>query len=828
MSQLSLVIRLRPTRIALLTRPGDTTSIRKFMRSCASLWGGVYNPIIPVFRTAPSEWKPRHPESIKGYAIARGYAAFFEPDVYVEAETGLLDECGLGSVRSKHGFHDRVLSLKELFRQEDHRDWSEPAVGLSVTDVLRHVYETEQRFTLRNQRPSVAMTPSRSSPFVEAMFGAYPSDKPARYIAKGFEDVYRPERAPATPATWLKIVNSPTAITPLRLTRFGLETNRTWMHDLVVFVFDPEKTVDLIDLWNMRLEAKPILPVPLPWFPELAEEIRKRLIAEHRPLQGNPNGVMHHGTVEFARSISEERAKGTLQLLRDMPKGAMMVKFWRTRIWERHTNDFVHRDRRLEVTAKDRRATAEIAEGERPTAKFDALAPDFATRYSGAQSMRWVNAVRVSHYGREDIATIVPFNTRDWSWPRLHFTGDPVQVGSEGWIYGQQYKDNSETIELHRQEDVIVGMLGRRGVEAKMSEPGHIAKQVLAHLGGMWGVPILADKTTLMTLNAMAGGFRRRGAEGEQSEELFDRRSKPFNDWRRLLEQRNQAARLGSRFSLDDFTSHNILRLGIETACPHCKAANWHSLTIADYELTCERCLKKYRFPQAQLMKGNGNWRYRTIGPFSVHDYARGAYGALLALHVLHRFGGSHSAATFSTALTMEFDGLRAEADYVALHARERFDTDEPAQLVIGEAKSLGEGELIKQKDLAKLKAIGDKLPGCAIAISVMRDDFTDVEKRLLKKFINWARKPDDDGQPSHPVLLFTGNELFFDFSISSTWKDIGGRHAMFADHNHTRTLAAFAEATQAIYLDLPSFQEERRVTREKRRARKQAKQRPI
>lgn len=792
------------------------------MRICASLWGGVYNPIIPVFRTAPPEWRAKHPERLKGYAIARGYADFFEPDVYVEAKQGLFEEAGLGSLRSKHGIHERVLFLNELLRQQDHRDWSEPAIGLSVIDVLRHAYETEQRFQLRDPRPAIRMTPSRSSPFVEAMFGTHPANKPSRYIAKGFEDVYRPERASASPETWLKIINAG-AMTPLRATRFGLETNRSWMHELVVFVFDPDKTVDLIDLWNMRLEPQPILPVPLPWFPDLAEEIRKRLIAEHRPLQGNPNGVMHHGTIEFARSIDEDRAKSALALLKQMPKGSLSVKSWRTPIWERRDDDFVHRDTRLEVTAKERRITVEINEGARPTARFDALAPDFAAQYGPAQSLRWVNALRVSQYGREDVATVLPFNTRDWSWPRLDFTGDPVQIGSEGWIFGQRFKDSTETIELHRHEDIIIGALKRFGIEAKMSEPGHIAKQVLAHLGGLWGVPILADKGTLILMNEMAGGVRRREVDGVESEEVFDRRSKSLGEWKGLLSQRNQAGGLRPKFSLEDFTSRNIIRLGLETECPHCKVANWHSLTSTDYELTCERCLKKYAFPQADLRRSNRNWFYRTIGPFSVHDFARGTYGALLALNVLHRFDGSHSATTFSTALDMQFDGVRAEADYVAFYARERFDRDLAPQLVVGEAKSLGDGELIKPKDLAKLRAIGKKLPGSTIMISVMRDDFTSDEKEILTAFVKWARRPGRQGRPTNAVVLLTGNELFFDFSISSTWKELGGQHAKYADYDHTHKLDAFAEATQAIYLGLPPLYEVRRAAREKRRARKQA-----
>ena len=88
MPELSAEILLRPTRIGFLTRPTDLASVRAIMRACTCLWGGIYNPIIPVFTRAPEEWRPEIYQRFKGIEIAKGYARFFEPDVYVETEEG--------------------------------------------------------------------------------------------------------------------------------------------------------------------------------------------------------------------------------------------------------------------------------------------------------------------------------------------------------------------------------------------------------------------------------------------------------------------------------------------------------------------------------------------------------------------------------------------------------------------------------------------------------------------------------------------------------------------------------------------------------------------
>ena len=291
------------------------------------------------------------------------------------------------------------------------------------------------------------------------------------------------------------------------------------------------------------------------------------------------------------------------------------------------------------------------------------------------------------------------------------------------------------------------------------------------------------------------------------------------------------AARKGRRpfprHSLEDFTKSNVIRLGLETDCPHCSAKNWSTLTNIDYRVTCERCLKPYDFPQAALREHNRNFAYRVVGPFSVPDYGRGSYGALLTLRVLEQLSSSFSEMTFSTAMNLSFDNVRREVDFIAWrrNGRSGSENQQPPQLIIGEAKSLGQGELITARDLAKMKVVATKLPEGVIVISVLRDHFTRSEKQLLVKFVNWGRRLSVHGEPTNPVLLLTAHELTMDHSLSITWKKIGGAHARFADFEHTRTLLDIADATQQIYLDLPSFHRVRRELWDKRHARRKAAQ---
>lgn len=761
---------------------------------------------------------------MKGLAIAKGYIDFFEPDVFVESEDGLLEEIGLGALREKHTTSLHVTTLEKFLSPQDYRDWSEPAFGLNITDVFRHLYETEHRFKPRDSRSSVIVSPEKGSALVEAVFGAFPRQGDASYIVKGYKDVFNPKELQAAPDTWLEVFKKG-AVSPLRLTRHGLDIQRYGNHELNVCVFDPTRPTDLIDLWNMRLEPPPVLPVPISWFENLTEHICDVIKAEHRPIRGNPQGLMHHATVVFGRSIGKSHVEDLINILkRDLPADSFSVTHGRNRIWVSHTDDPIYWNRRLEITADEQRTTLEIKEGQELTTKFEALAPKFASRYGG-HDHRWINAVGVSKFGADKIATVLPFNMFNRRWPRLGMLGEWVTVGSEGWVFGQRYRNWSERLTPLTMEDAIIGSLKQLGIDAKLSDAGHVAKQMLDHLGGLWDTHLLTDLETLQLLNKMAGGVRRRTRDAETTEETFERRSAPVKAWTDLIARRKQRRPLPA-LELGDFTKRNIIRLGLETECPNCKTRNWHSLTAVDYGVTCERCLRHYDFPQAGLSENNRNWHYRVIGPFSIPDYGRGSYSALLTLRVINRFATGWSEMTFSTAMNLKFGGIEAEADFVAWRRPEAHGIHMPPELIIGETKSLGQNDLIKPKDLAKLKAIARKLPGSILVISVLREKFTDSEKKLLQRFVKWCRRPDADGRATNPVILLTRFELFFEHFISATWKDLGEPFNSFADYEYTRNLYNFADATQRIYLGLPSFFEWRNVEWRKRAAKKKLKQR--
>jgi hypothetical protein len=171
--------------------------------------------------------------------------------------------------------------------------------------------------------------------------------------------------------------------------------------------------------------------------------------------------------------------------------------------------------------------------------------------------------------------------------------------------------------------------------------------------------------------------------------------------------------------------------------------------------------------------------------------------------------------------MALKIGTANVEVDYIAWQARDRFGENSPPELILGEAKSFGRGDLLKRPDFTKLRILAEKFPGSTLVVSVLRRSFTDAEKVLLTAFVKWCRRPNEDGRPTNRVVLLTGNELFFDFSIDATWKKMSAPHSEYGGFDHTKSLGRLADATQSIYLGLPPHGEEMRRRRQQRLARK-------
>ncbi len=277
--------------------------------------------------------------------------------------------------------------------------------------------------------------------------------------------------------------------------------------------------------------------------------------------------------------------------------------------------------------------------------------------------------------------------------------------------------------------------------------------------------------------------------------------------WRDHVHRRANAP-FSRKVTLDAFIKADVFRLGLVLQCPNCLKKNWFGITNLREQLTCDRCLKSHPFPQGALNFDRTPWQYRVIGPFSVPDFAGGAYATVLALNAFTNIvGGDRANVTYATGLNFKIGDERPfEVDFTFWYQRRAmFDLEDEPVLVFGEAKSFAD-EAFKEEDVARMRNLANKFPGAVIVFAALKDDLSDAEKAEIGRLAMWGRERLSDGRPRSPVIVLTGVELFASWTIAKSWKDIGGQRAKVAEPAHVRldNLWTLADLTQQVYLGLP------------------------
>ena len=803
MYELSGELRLRPTRIGFLLRPTDKRSLRRIMRLCACLWGGTYNPLIPVCRALPNAWREPYAR-ITGRALAQGYIRFFEPDVYVEAQPGLATECGIDT-DPNFGLRSRVVALDDFVTQKDDR-MLEFAFGLSIFDVYRDIYAKEYRFESKRVRKVVLFEGrSADATFLEAVSGAFPNDENLGYLRQAYLDAFEPDIQAPNAENWINALKS-SAKDPLSFTRYGIDRHPDGSWNPCVFVADPRSPLDILDLWNLRQFHGNVVPMNVHWLLECKDLLREFIERTHRPLPGNEHGVTIRTLVEFGRSIAPQVSEEVAQtILKDLPPESWSRKLSFDPIWELGLDDVVVRSERATIEAKSKRLNLSLESESEPRATFSSLTPEFAERF-GENRARWVNVVRLTDFfGKAGLALTLPSTPRKLMSLQLRL-GEALVVSREGFVLPQEYKDHRVSLRLFRGLRAITEWLHDRGIESSRSDSGRVTDQVLNAVNGLRGAHVLRDAETVKLLDKMSKSVRTH-LDGQRVEEYPDRTA-DVSHWSGIVNRRKKQI-FAPRVDIQSFVDAGALRLGLTIKCANCEYENWYGIGQLVQRLTCERCLRDFDFPQGTLNFSNTPWRYRVTGPFSVPNYANGAYSTVLALGCLAiGLGYGTNPITYSSNLNLDIAGESIEIDFACWYAREQtFGLGEEPLFVVGETKSFAE-EAIGHEVVRKLKLIGATLPGTALVIAVLKDELSDNEKLRIGRLALWGREPLVDGRWRSPVVVLTGSELFAGGGVQDEWKELGGLRRKLTQAVYVRmdNLVTLADLTQQVYLDLPNY----------------------
>jgi hypothetical protein len=703
------------------------------------------------------------------------------------------------------GLSDGLGVAKErLLREKDVLDATSDdpvAHGVDVSELFSELYREEYQFQRRHPREVLLpiSKEQRMRLLIGASFGEFPSEVPLRYLRKTYEDAFDAKPCEISATNLLTTFQS-RSIFPLRMGSSELKVQPSgWHHDPALFYMDATSPIDIVDFWNLRAIGWRVFPVPRQWAHGLVDHCSRIVRANHVPYRHN-KAIMHGTTLLCSRSVDVAEVEAFRRKVVIPGPQALLLQRWYPRLWDEWARD---KDQvvRCSVTADEAEVEVTLM-GSNLT--FRDLSPRFANRFGGHGKPRWANVVQIRDYMRSaDFAAVIPAGLPEIARLLGAIGFRRTWATREGIVIACEHKEWSHRWTLPTGLDVFRSWASGQSFEVDLSGPGSITDQMIRALGGFWGIHLVGHRQIIELLNQMASGL----VEQELGEDQGGKKSRKVRgkivkvgEWRSRLKQINNGHDDLARRHLDFLVQHKVLRVGLRLQCPVCGQHNWYSPGSLAAEVQCDRCLQTFSFPATEPPPDA--WYYRTIGPFSVENYAQGAYCVALALRFLgHTL---HAEQTWVPSFVLKKSGsLDLEADFAAFWRWSAFYDNDP-YLVFGECKTYGEFEA---KDVLRMRELARNFPGAILAFCTLRPELTSSEKNRLAALARFGRRRLRAERWKHPVLILTAVELFSDHGPPYCWKDAGGKLAAFAETFHGfGGITELSDATQQLHLGIESY----------------------
>lgn len=798
----TLTIRLRPIRIAFVVPDGDLASVEAAININNSLWGGRYNPIIPFYKRLPT-WLPAWSRPANARIFFRNTLSLFDPDFVVRVGDVAKTSLDLG--------HYKEASIGELYKE----DLNHKPFGISTREVALHVLQEEFRFARRDALRIVL--PKTEDVFVRSVLGGFNPSPHAELLA-------HPDcsEQSCTRDDFYKLVHQD-ILTPSRIAHRHIKVRQTsWRRTDCVLVLNPNKVADLTLHWNLRALGWNICPIPLSAAgnPGIQQHAADFITANHYPLRGNPS-VYNTTTILGGVQVPEEQLKQFARSL-NLPRagnafGSALVMGWVPRFW----NEWARKNDGVDVVhvwADEQRRDVSIENG---SFRFDPVLPTFLKReVYGAY--RYANELELTTYDdRLEYAQVIPAGGESLSRVVGPYHHREIRCSNVGIVFFPKHLGWSETVAAPSAEAIFTAWFEERGVQVKLSDKGYITKHLLRQIGGVW-------RTNQLTNEAIFKFLTKLPSLGAISE-------KQLNDGLSRLTQSGRT--LDKSGLLKWLIESNILKLGFNVECPQCRQKSWFSIGEADYTVSCRQCLEPFRLPCHETKKmplayrGSGAFGARveivartgqanpsrdssegnpaaeaSVPAHRVGDGIQGGLSVLLLLRLLMN-SDYHPNITPLLSFKAFSDQKELEVDLAAFirHTRSGLYQDD---VIFAECKSFG--GRFTARDVDRLEGFCSRFPGSIPVFATLRRELTVDERRLLKKFAKRGRQRISETKLRNPVVIFTGNELFDWQGPRETWRHGGARFAKFGEESSSdRVLVGLADATQQLYLGMPSIHDE-------------------
>lgn len=700
MGALALVARYRPLRLGLCVRNGNLEQFRKVVRLTHTLWGGRYNPIIPV----------------DDLSLAKQLVRIFHVDaLYPAEEDDLIND-----------FIENFPFLSWPFVHKDLYIGDSKHKSATLLDIHHPVHRSYEEVLKSALQPEISFFSliewDSNDPLADvflATFGSFPSkvDIGIDYFAL-LEQYFLVKKIVID-------VNQPIPdslyehLTPSNITTYDLRGGRPPGWDNPGFyVGDAQDFDDLVNFWNLRAANIELL------FYDSKHAAREDVMKD-----------------SFIQNLS--KSKGHYSFKRIMNRMAIWSKTDDSKVditpfGKPFGRNVVSRSvisstwNGLNVKPMPMHFVEQTIlgflsdESTMPQVSFQLPQKPFLDTIQFHSQNVIISPRTLGDINREGATFFVPFI------PELNE------------YYGQEiYRDNRARAEVDglgvitevtrkhltlnalSTQNLIVKIFEVFGMKAEASRPGLIAQQLIRQMGGIQGCRVfkIAGVRKLIEKYNPDKWFNKNNAImiiGQNNPKT----GKPhFSDYESLFIDSEQKGKLKPEDAFIFLVKKEVFRAGLEFECPACHLAFWLHLDDVATEAKCVFCGNKFNTtPQLR----DRDWKYRRSGLFGQKDHQEGAIPVVLTLQQLVTLLASQLT-IYTTAMEIKPISVSiepCEIDFIIMTV----GLDERVQLVIAECKT---NEEISEKEVNKLKSVADTFPVDSIDVFILfskTSAFQDVE----------------------------------------------------------------------------------------------------
>jgi len=675
-STLSVRISYRPVRIGWCVRNDNWDDLRRAVRLTHALWGGRFNPLIPI----------------SGLPVSKALVELYGVDaLYPISDDNRLREFATGFSGLRW-----PSSYKDIFIQGAR---SGAATFLDIYHPVRHLYEQH----IKGQpNPTVSVAQfnwDETDPLKDVFltfYGAYPSkDEIGRDYTEFAGTNLKAQRVQLKPSDIMD-PGSLETITPSELTAHMVE----WEYvpekaNNGIYFGDASDFEDIVNFWNLRAAGAELVFYD-PRYSERMDGLRDTFLKRF------PQEIASSANWMRCAAIWSKRATNV------DARGFKIPEFLQLSVSEDTWSGrkFKPAPFRLGREFSILGSVSEEAWGS--TLSFQLPPKPFfpEPEFHNQEAIVSVYPVGDLYDSESTFRTLPIRGLNEFYGGRMYFRRDKVRIEKHGLAIINSVTTDHMNLRAMPKRELITEMFKTAGIEAEPSQAGRIASRLIRQMGGIQGCRVfkIPGVRDLIESFGPQDDFTRPCAVQKIGRNDPSTGIPNFSEYEYLYLGGPESRRLKPEHAFLFLLKQGIFQVGLSLSCPHCELDPWAPLDGLATDIKCEYCGKDFVItPQLR----DRDWRYRRSGLFGKANNQEGSIPVAVTLQQIDTTLSDSGIIATNLNLRPATAAIEpCETDFVV--ATQELG-DGTVSVGIGECKTRAE---ISDDDVRKLGLVADALDG--------------------------------------------------------------------------------------------------------------------